>query len=145
MLVNDLIDLFDETPGILLSGEAAENLADDVQAVVIRHMLASPNKAALARRDNQELNNAIEDVYVSDFGVNLHNAIFALDFPGKEVVLPTARKEIVVAMIRAMLLEQEQHVALVPWGRGPVAVAFETVSDLEQSIRVFEDFQKNGC
>lgn len=113
MLTNELIDLFDETPGILLSGEAAESLADDVQALVIKHMLASPNKAALRRYDDQELKNAIEDVYVSTFGVQLHNALaIGPDFPGKEHVTPEARKDIVVAMIRAMILEQARHIVL---------------------------------
>ena len=110
MLTDALIELFNETPGILLATEAAEELAENVQAAVIRHLFSSPNKAALEITPNQALSRAIEDVWVSEFGIKLFNLYtVGPDFPGKKNVPFSNRRAVVLAMIRFMLLEQERQ------------------------------------
>jgi hypothetical protein len=160
MLTADLTKLFIETPGILLSGEAAAELAEDVQAVVIRHVLNSPNRAALETDESFKL--AIEDVYNSPFGVTLFNLITLVAFPDKRDVLPSARRAIVEAMIAAMLLEQRQHapvnVAPQHYGLSPIDIGaflvkhgLETINTIRQRHNELEaasaaaDFAGNGC
>jgi hypothetical protein len=154
-LVNDLVTLFDETPGILLSSAAAEELAEDVQAVVIRHALNSPNRAALGKQDDESFKHAVEDVYVSHFGVTLYNLVTLCDFPEKRIVLPSARKAIVEAMIAAMLLEQTTHAPLtLPETSDELrkeprrlsrAVELECAVQHVTAASALEDFGAKGC
>lgn len=88
-----------------LAGKGSEfldDLADDLLAVVIQSITNTTADDAEAR---QEFNDAVHNLYVSPFGVAMHNALFFSnpdDFNGLSV---TARKRIEVAMLQTFLLE----------------------------------------
>lgn len=155
MLTDDLKQLLADTPGVLVAGEAATDLIEDIQAVVIRALLASPNRAALIQYDDESLRHAVEDAYHSPLGIALFNLYTLADFPDKRHVLPSARKAVVEAMLRAMLLEQERHVEVKPLGQSPIDIgrflianALESVNTIRQrrnESEAVDDFTSLGC
>lgn len=102
-----LLKLFTATPALQgKDPEFCDNLAEDVQAVIIRALgLAAPST------DPQldALENAVEDIWVSDFGIALSNAVTMDTYPHKQSMPYTVRYHAVRAMIQTLLLEQAGH------------------------------------
>ena len=78
-----------------------ETLADDIQAVIIRAIHPANTDDAVAALEEQ-----VEEVYGSDFGVHLFNLYSVEKFPGKSELVFSARKRLVRAMIQTILVEQ---------------------------------------
>ena len=78
-----------------------ETLADDIQAVIIRAIHPANTDDAVAALEEQ-----VEEVWHSDFGVHLFNLYSVEKFPGKSELVFSARKRLVRAMIQTILVEQ---------------------------------------
>ena len=78
-----------------------DTLADDIQAVMIRAIHPANTDDAVAA-----LEEAVEEVYHSDFGVHLFNLYSVEKFPGKTELVFSARKRLVRALIQTLLVEQ---------------------------------------
>lgn len=76
-----------------------DTLADDIQADIIRAMTGE-------REEDAGLNDAVEAVWHSDFGITLFNLYTTQDFPGKQPKEFSARKRIVKSAIETLLVEQ---------------------------------------
>jgi len=50
----------------------------------------------------------VEEVWASEFGAQLFNLITEMDFPGKLRLYFSGRRQLTLAMIRALLLKQEE-------------------------------------
>lgn len=103
----ELLKLFAATPALQSKDqEFRDNLAEDVQAVIIRALgLAVPS----ADQQLNDLENAVEDIWVSDFGIALANAVTMDDYPHKQNMPFHVRYNAVRAMIQTLLLEQAGH------------------------------------
>jgi hypothetical protein len=108
----ELVELFKKTPGIVLAGDALDDLAEDAQAAIIKAMCAEPGLFAKlqpasvpeqAAVTTDETAHAVQDVFVTEFGATLFNFITRSEYG--ENYSYQARQRIVRAMIRAMLLE----------------------------------------
>ena len=78
-----------------------DTLADDIQAVIIRAISPGNSDDAM-----EALEHEVEEVYQSDFGVLLFNLYSTMDFPGKKPMEFSRRKQIIRALIQALLVEQ---------------------------------------
>ena len=81
--------------------EFLDTLADDIQAVIIRAIHPANTDDAVAALEEQ-----VDEVYGSDFGVHLFNLYSVEKFPGKSELVFSARKRLVRAMIQTILVEQ---------------------------------------
>lgn len=92
----ELINLFNQSPAIAAKGPAfADDLAEDVQAVIIRALGLHPGDPQLT-----ELEHAVDDAYVSPFGVTLSNLLFMeYSLTGAE------QKAATKAMLQTLLLD----------------------------------------
>jgi hypothetical protein len=75
-----------------------DSLADDLQAEIIR--------AIAPDAGDNTLQNDVEDVYVSNFGIELFNLYSTHSFPGKKHLVFSQRKRVVKAAIEALLISQ---------------------------------------
>lgn len=81
--------------------EAVDTLADDLQASIIRFLYPSNFD-----EPDADLEQAVDEVWLSDFGVHFFNMYSLEDFPGKKALVFSARKRVVKAAIEALLVEQ---------------------------------------
>ncbi len=81
------------------SDDFLDTLADDLQADIIRALSGE-------REDDAGLNEAVEQVYHSDFGIAFFNLYTTKHFPGKQPKEFSARKRIVKSAIETLLVEQ---------------------------------------
>lgn len=78
-----------------------ETLADDIQAVIIRALeLEAPVGIVV------DLEHQVQDVFNDHFGVKLSNLYTIEPFAGKKKLYYSARRRVILSMIRSMLLEQ---------------------------------------
>lgn len=89
--------------------ELLEELADDIQAEVIKALGEYGRAAAIATPADVELEHAVEDIWVDSFGVRLSNLVTTVDFPHKRNLPYPIRCDVVKAMIRLLLREQAAH------------------------------------
>jgi len=108
----ELVELFKKTPGIVLAGDALDDLAEDAQAAIIKAMCAEPglfkpqpsqSVPERAIETTDETGHAVHDIFVTEFGATLFNFVTRSEYG--ENYSYEARQRIVRAMIRAMLLE----------------------------------------
>jgi len=85
-----------------LEDQALDSLSEDLLAVIIRAVVPCPTNDEIA-----ELEHRVNDVYADHFGVQLSNLYTLAMFHGKKELPYAARMRVVLAMIRAMLFEQE--------------------------------------
>lgn len=108
---NPLVELLKRTPGVILAGEALEDLAEDIQAEIIKQLANSPylpKPQADPLEDMQrEFANALEDLSVSEFGVTVHNLIAVADYPGRVELTPAQRKAVVEVVLGTLLIESQ--------------------------------------
>jgi hypothetical protein len=100
-----LLQLLENEPA--LAGRPADfidTLAEDIQAVIIR---AISTDAPLDITD--ELEAHALDIFNDHFGVKLSNLVTIEPFHGKKKLYYTARKRVTLAMIQAMLVEQNDQ------------------------------------
>jgi hypothetical protein len=91
-------------------GVGLDDLVEDILALTIKYALPTPTMAAPSQAATaEEIEHAVEDVYVDVFGAQLHNLYTMQDYPGKRKLYHSARCAVVKAMIRAMLLTSEEH------------------------------------
>jgi hypothetical protein len=83
-------------------GDFLDDLADDLLAVVIQSLTNTTADDATAR---QEFNDAVHNLYVSPFGVQMHNALFSCNPDNFNSLDVATRKRIEVAMLQTFLLE----------------------------------------
>lgn len=97
-----LLQLLNNSPALAgRPDDFLETLADDIQAVIIRAIHPANTDDAVAALEEQ-----VEEVYGSDFGVHLFNLYSVEKFPGKSELVFSARKRLVRAMIQTILVEQ---------------------------------------
>ena len=97
-----LLQLLNNSPALAgRPDDFLETLADDIQAVIIRAIHPANTDDAVAALEEQ-----VEEVYGSDFGVHLFNLYSVEKFPGKSELAFSARKRLVRAMIQTLLVEQ---------------------------------------
>ena len=97
-----LLQLLNNSPALAgRPDDFLETLADDIQAVIIRAIHPANTDDAVAALEEQ-----VEEVYGSDFGVHLFNLYSVEKFPGKSELVFSARKRLVRAMIQTLLVEQ---------------------------------------
>ena len=78
-----------------------DTLAEDILALIIRALAPGATEDAVT-----ELEDAVEKVYHSNFGLRLFNLYTTEDFPGKKLVYFAARERMVKSLIQVMLIEQ---------------------------------------
>lgn len=97
-----LLNLFASTPAISAKGDAfMDDLAEDVQAVIIRALGLGTDPQLT------EIENSVDDLFVSQFGVQLSNLLFS-DYR----IEGAAQKSITRAMLQTFLLEHGQGLIL---------------------------------
>ncbi len=102
-----LLQLFADVPA--LAGQPSdflETLADDIQAIIIRAIsIEQPSESDITA----ELEHQVQDIFNDHFGVKLCNLVSIEPFHGKKKLFYSARKRVTLAMIQAMLLEQNDQ------------------------------------
>ena len=97
-----LLQLLNNSPALAgRPDDFLETLVDDIQAAIIRAIHPANTDDAVAALEEQ-----VEEVYGSDFGVHLFNLYSVEKFPGKSELVFSARKRLVRAMIQTILVEQ---------------------------------------
>jgi hypothetical protein len=79
-----------------------DSLSEDLLAVIVRAVVPCPTNDELA-----EFEHRVNGVFNDHFGVKLSNLFTVEPFHGKKELPYYARKRVVLAMIRAMLFEQD--------------------------------------
>lgn len=102
-LATDLRRLFQDTPGVVLAGEALDDLVSNTEAAVIKGI---GRLGLLGQSDTPELEERITDIYNDEMGAHIHNAIWQF-VPGMNKNY-NACIRLSRAAIRAILLQLGQ-------------------------------------
>ena len=81
--------------------EFLETLVDDIQAAIIRAISPGNTDDAV-----EALQQEVDELYGSPFGIKLFNMYAIEEFPGKKQVTFAARKRIIRAALETLLVEQ---------------------------------------
>ena len=106
-----------------------DTLAEDIQALIIK-AIVPPGPAALSAADEDRAHQ-INDIFSDHFGVKLSNLFTMEPFHGKRKLYYSARAKVVIAMIQAMLAEQDKQ-----YDRNDSEQAGETIRQRLAEMRV---------
>jgi hypothetical protein len=84
-----------------MTDEFIDNLAEDICALILRALSPASTDDALAALEHET-----DEVWQSNFGVEVFNLYTIKNFPGKKDLPFSVRKRVVRAMFQALLVEQ---------------------------------------
>lgn len=105
-------ELLKKTPGVLLAGDGLEDLASDIEALQIKHVLLPalndvPGNIVekIQAANSSHVEEAVDDLALTVFGVTVHNLLVTGDYPHKHHGVLPRRAKIVKALLRTLLVE----------------------------------------